>query len=84
MVEIATEEVMRIQRERWATNKHKFRDIVWTYQGKPIDIPRKLREDFDLCGLNNMDFITSNFLPDRPWQNEVEPWEVSDDEKDNS
>ncbi len=68
MVEIAVEEVIRIHEERWAINKHSFGNIVWTYQGKPLDIPKQLLEDFEMCGLNNMDFITSNFIPKRPWQ----------------
>ena len=68
MIKIAVEEVMRIQKERLAINKLNFSDIVWTYAGKPLEIPQKLLDDFELCGLNNMDFITSNFLPDRPWQ----------------
>lgn len=68
MIEIAVEEVLRIHKERWVINKPDFLDIVWTYKGKPLDIPRQLLEDFNLCGLNNMDFITSNFIPVRPWQ----------------
>jgi len=66
--EIAVEEVMRIHEGRWAINKLDFSDIVWTYQGKVLDIPKQLLEDFELCGLNNCDFITSNFIPNRPWQ----------------
>lgn len=68
MVEIAVEEVMRISNERRTINKINFRDIVWTYQGKPLNIQKQLLDDFELIGLNNMDFITSNFIPDRPWQ----------------
>ena len=68
MKEVAVEEVLRIQNERRAINKLKFGEIVWTYQGKPLDLPKKLLDHFELCGLNNMDFITSNFIPNRPWQ----------------
>ena len=68
MIEVAVEEVIRIHEERWVINKLKFSDIIWTYQGKPLDIPKGLARDYEFCGLNNMDFITSNFLPDRPWQ----------------
>ncbi len=67
-MEVSVEEIMRISRERQAINKLEFRNIVWTYQGKPLDIPSQLLDDFEICGLNNIDFITSNFLPDRPWQ----------------
>jgi hypothetical protein len=72
--EVAVEDVMRIAKERWAINKLRFEDIIWTYQGKPLDISTKLSEDFAMIGLNNCDFITSNFLPNRPWQDDL-PWE---------
>ena len=67
-VRIAVEEVMRIHEERWAINRHEFRDIVWTYKGIPLNIPKRLLDDFGFCGLNNMDFVTSDFIPGRPWQ----------------
>lgn len=68
MIEVAVEEVMRIINERSAINKLNFSDIVWTYKGKPLDLPKRLHDGWVLCGLNNIDFITSNYLPDRPWQ----------------
>ena len=71
MRRVAAEEVMRIQRERHAINELNFRDIIWTYQGQPIDIPVQTLDEFEICGLNNVDFVTSNYLPDRPWQEEA-------------
>ncbi len=67
MVEIAVEEVMRIQSERWNINELEFDDIIWTYKGKPIEVDPKLVADYSHIGLNNCDFITSNYLPNRPW-----------------
>ena len=67
-IEVAVEEVIRIHKERLAINSLNFSDIVWTYQGKPLDLPNKLLEDFAVCGLNNMDFITSNIILDPPWR----------------
>ncbi len=67
-MEVAVEEVMRIQKERGAINKLDFEEIVWTYKGVPLEISVWIKRDWMFCGLNNMDFITSNFLPDRPWQ----------------
>lgn len=72
-IKIAVEDVMRIQKERRAINSLNFADIIWTYRGKPIKCSKQKRDDFGLCGLNNMDFITSNYLTDRPWQKDLPP-----------
>ncbi len=56
-VNIAIEEVYRIQEERRAINKLEFQDIVWTENGKPINIPAEVLHTWLFCGLNNMDFI---------------------------
>lgn len=71
--EIAVEEVWRIHEERWAINRLKFSNIIWTYQGKPLDIPRELLDDYELIGLNNCDFITSSYLPNKlaPWRKKL-------------
>ena len=71
MAEVAVEEVLRIHRERWNINKLGFRDIMWTYQGRPLDIPVDQLDNWYFTGLNNMDFITSNYLRNRPWQEEL-------------
>lgn len=67
---VAVEEVMRIHEERWAINRLRFSNIIWTYQGFPIDVPKKLLDDYELVGLNNCDFITSNYIPKKlaPWR----------------
>ncbi len=67
MVEIAVEEIIRMTQERKAVLEHDFMDIAWTYKGKPLDVPHKLRENFYTTGLNNIDFITSDYIPNRPW-----------------
>lgn len=67
--EIAVEEVWRIHEERWAINRLNFSNIIWTYQGSPLNIPKKLLDDYEFIGLNNCDFITSSYLP-----SELAPW----------
>ena len=71
MIEIATEDVMRITRERCAINGHNFEDIIWTFNGSPIKITTQKQKHWLFTGLSNVDFITSNYLGDRPWR--VEP-----------
>jgi len=58
---IPIEDVMIMQAIRDRINKPDLLDIVWTKKGKPLEIPQKIIEDFHLTGLNNCDFITSNY-----------------------
>ncbi len=80
-VEIATEKVMRMQRERTEINGLDMDDIIWTYRGKPIDVPEQLQRDFGLTGLNNIDFITSNIIPESPWLDDILRCNVCDKNK---
>lgn len=58
---VRIEDVLRIQKERDAINRLKFRNIVWTRNGKEIYIDPAIKDDYALVGLNNMDFITSGY-----------------------
>lgn len=61
MKQIAIEDVLRIEKERWAINQLKFKNIIWTKGGKEIDIEPKVKEVYAYCGLNNCDFITLGY-----------------------
>lgn len=56
---VKIEDVLRIQKERSAINRLKFDDIMWTKNGKEVHISPNIKERWQFCGLNNMDFITS-------------------------
>ena len=63
---VTIEDVLRIQKERSAINRLKFENIVWTKNGKAIHIDPMVKDDWLLCGLNNCDFITSNYYKKKP------------------
>uniref|UniRef100_A0A6M3J596 Uncharacterized protein n=1 Tax=viral metagenome TaxID=1070528 RepID=A0A6M3J596_9ZZZZ len=56
---IKIEDVLRMQKERNAINRLKFENIIWTKNNKKIIIAPVVKENWMLCGLNNLDFITS-------------------------
>ena len=58
---IPIEMVYDMQRMRQRINKPYFGDIVWTKNGKPLKINPKVLDDFEMTGLNNCDFITTNY-----------------------
>ena len=58
---VRIEDVLRIQKERNAINRLKFINIVWTQNNKEIYIDPKTKDDWELYGLSNCDFITSNY-----------------------
>ena len=67
MKKVAVEDVLRIQEERAAINRLNFDEIVWVFKGRPVDIPKEIIDRWDFTGLNNVDFVTSNFWYGRPW-----------------
>ena len=60
------EDVLRIQKERSKINRLKFRNIAWCKDHKEIHIPQEIKDDWELCGLNNCDFITTNMYKTKP------------------
>ena len=55
------EEVLRIDKERIAINKHHFDDIEFYKDGERINIPAEILKEWKYVGLNNMEFITCGF-----------------------
>jgi predicted ATP-grasp superfamily ATP-dependent carboligase len=58
---IAIEEIREMQKRRNEINKLDLCDIIWTENNEEVKIDSKVIEDFELTGLNNIDFITSNY-----------------------
>ncbi len=57
---IRIEHVYELYEMRRDINSLDLDDIIWTEGGKPIKIDQETIRAFELCGLTNMDFITSN------------------------
>jgi len=57
--QIAIEYVRWMQSERQRINKMKLSDIEWTENAEVLNIPQQTIDDFEICGLNNIDFINS-------------------------
>ena len=56
--QIAIEYVKELDKKRQEINNIKFEQIEWTENGKVIAIPKKIIDEFNFCGLSNIDFIT--------------------------
>ena len=63
--EIAIEDIHALMQNRRAINRLPLEDIIWTENGKPIHIDKKIIEDWDLTGLTNIDFIDSGRYKDK-------------------
>ena len=57
---VRIEDVQRIQKERNKINRLRFQNITWTKNNKVIYIEPEIKENWELCGLNNCDFINTN------------------------
>ena len=53
--------VKMLQAVRSKVNRNKLKDIEFYEHGEPLEITNELIEDFELTGLNNTDFILSNY-----------------------
>ena len=60
-MEVSIEYIRWIQEERAKINRIDLKDIVFFENGKVVDIPQKVIDDFAFTGLNNIDFIWSDF-----------------------
>lgn len=56
-VVIRIEEVVRLQSRRRRINQYNLHDILWTKNGKQIQFPKDVLDDWDFTGLTNIDFI---------------------------
>ena len=55
------EYIKHIQKERARINKVELEDIEFFEGGEKVDISQKIIDDFKFCGLNNTDFILTDY-----------------------
>ena len=60
-MKIAVEYIKWLTSERQKINKTPLNEIEFYEDGMKVDISKKTIKDFEFTGLNNVDFITSNF-----------------------
>ena len=68
-MQIAIEYIRWIQEERAKINREKLENIEFFENGMKLDIPQKVYDDFKFIGLNNIDFIWSDFYKEKPNEN---------------
>lgn len=61
MERIDVELVEAIQRQRMEINEIPFKEIEWYKDGKKLDFPQKILDDFEFTGLSNTDFVITEF-----------------------
>lgn len=60
-IAVSVEYIRALQEQRANINRLNLRDMEFYENGKKLDIPEKVLSDFELMGLNNIDFIWSDF-----------------------
>lgn len=58
---IPVEYIEKIIEERKKINNLDLSKVTWTENGKPIEIPKNILDDWRFTGLNNIDFIDTGF-----------------------
>lgn len=58
---IDIEDVLKIEKGRKRVNSFPLEQIEWFKNNKPVTIDPKIIEEYSFTGLNNMDFIISDF-----------------------
>jgi len=58
---IDLEEIRELVKRRKEINSIPLEKIEWFEDGKPVKIDKRIVENFLITGLNNIDFITSNY-----------------------
>jgi len=53
--------ILTLSEVRRQINSVNFDDIIWVKNGIPLKISKKIIDRHKFSGLNNIDFITSNF-----------------------
>ena len=56
------EDVWQMLEERSAFNRPEFRDIEFYKDGKRVEIPEAVIDKWEFMGLNNVDFVSSDFF----------------------
>ena len=60
--QIRVQEILDIAKRQREINGRELTEIDFLYEnGNIIEVDKKIVEDFRFCGLNNTDFITSEF-----------------------
>ena len=65
-IKVNIEEIFEIEERRKLINRLDLMEIEFCVDGEPIKIDPKVRKKFEFTGLNNIDFITSNYYLRRP------------------
>lgn len=60
-MKIDIEHIKYLKSELHKINRVRLSSLEFYEKGKRIAIPKQLRRDFELIGLNNTDFITTGF-----------------------
>jgi len=60
-VKIHVEAVKALISKRRRINRYDFDKIIWCEGGKELNIPKEIIEEFKSTGLNNMDFVETEF-----------------------
>jgi len=60
-VKVSIEHVLELRKQLSEINKLDFDEIEWTKKGKVLEIPKDVKRGFELIGLSNTDFITSEY-----------------------
>lgn len=68
MKRISIERLLNLKKELREINRLELSEIVWLKDGKVLDIPQKIIDDFKFIGLGNVDFITSGYYKGRSEQ----------------
>ena len=63
-MKVNIERILEIKEELRLINEHNLHDIDFYKDGKKLDIDSSIIGDFCYVGLNNVDFITSNYYMD--------------------
>jgi len=58
---VRIEDVQRMIKERSRVNHYNFRNITWTKDNKVLNIPKGTIDAFEMTGLSNVDFISSQY-----------------------
>lgn len=61
MVHIEVEQVWNLINERARINAIPLSEIIWMLDAKELKIDITIINDFELTGLNNVDFIATNY-----------------------
>jgi hypothetical protein len=60
-MKVAVEYIKWLTEERQKINKTPLEEIEFYENGMKVDVSEKMIKDFKFVGLNNIDFITSDF-----------------------